>query len=160
VPITDDASFMAAMPAKQATLEAPELQVPTDEPAGQMVSIDMGGLVAETHYYVAVRAMDDCAGKGPIATAELTTPKRQFATVTPCFVATAAYGSPLAHDVGLLRELRDRYLMSNAVGRAAVSAYYAVGPTFADAIRGHDGLRAAARVLLTPAVELARKLHD
>ena len=160
VPITDDASFMAAMPAKQATLEAAELRVPTDGAAGQMISIDMGGLVPETHYFVAVRAMDDCAGRGPISTTELTTPKRQFATVTPCFVATAAYGSPLAHDVGLLRQVRDRYLMSNAVGRAAVSAYYAVGPTFADAIRDHDGLRAAARALLAPAVELARRLHD
>ena len=158
-PITDEASFMAAMPAKEATVEAAELRVPADEPAGQMIRIDMGGLVQETHYFVGVRAMDGCAGRGPITTTELTTPKREFATVTPCFVATAAWGSPLASEIGALRGLRDRHLQSNAVGRAAVSAYYAVGPGLAEIIAEHEGLRTAARTLLTPLVELARWLR-
>jgi hypothetical protein len=155
-PIDDEASFMAAMPAKEATLEAAELRVPTDAPAGDAIEVEMGGLVAETHYFVAVRPMDDCAGVGPLAVTEMTTPKRVFATVTPCFVATAAYGSPLAAEIGALRELRDRYLMSHALGRAVVDGYYAVGPTLADAIREHEGLRAAARAVLAPLVALAR----
>jgi hypothetical protein len=157
-PITDATSFMAATPAKQATLEAAELLVPTDAEPGEMIEIDMGGLIQATHYYVAVRAMDACTGVGPIAMAELTTKARVFATVTPCFVATAAWGSPLAHDVALLRRARDRYLMSNGLGRALVSAYYAVGPALADVIREREGLRAAARIALRPAVELARWL--
>jgi hypothetical protein len=37
--------------------------------------------------------------RGPISVAQNTTPKRTFATVTPCFVASAAYGSPLAGAV-------------------------------------------------------------
>jgi len=159
-PITDDASFMAAMPAKQATIEAAELLVPSDGAAGELIRVDMGGLVQETHYFVAVRAMDGCAGKGPIRSTELTTPKREFATVTPCFVATAAWGTPLASEIGVLRGLRDRHLLSNAVGRAAVSAYYALGPTLADVIAEREGLRAAARALLIPVVELARWLQE
>jgi hypothetical protein len=159
-PITDDASFMAAMPAKQASIEAAELSVPTDVKAGQPIQVDMGGLVQATHYFVAVRAMDACTRVGPIRSAEYTTKTRQFATVSPCFVATAAYGSPLARDVGLLRRVRDRYLLTNDLGRTFVSAYYAVGPTFADAIREHDGLRALARAALTPVVELARRLDE
>jgi hypothetical protein len=157
-PITDEASFMAATPAKQATIEAAELLVPTGAPPGEMIEVDMGGLVQSTHYYVAVRAMDACTGTSPITAAELTTPTRVFATVTPCFVATAAWGSPLAQDVGLLRRARDRYLMSNGLGRSLVSAYYAAGPALADAIREREGLRTAARIALRPAVELARWL--
>ncbi|HMI93614.1 MAG TPA: CFI-box-CTERM domain-containing protein [Polyangiales bacterium] len=159
-PITDDASFMTAMPAKQATIEAAELLVPSDGAAGELIRVDMGGLVQETHYFIAVRAMDGCAGKGPIRSAELTTPKREFATVTPCFVATAAWGTPLASEIGVLRGLRDRHMLSNAVGRAAVSAYYALGPTLAGVIAEREGLRAAARALLTPIVELARWLDE
>jgi hypothetical protein len=159
-PITDDALFMSAMPAKQATVEAAELMVPTAAGSGGMIEADIGGLVQQTHYYVAVRAMDSCAGMGPISSAEVTTTKRVFATVTPCFVATAAWGSPLAQEVGVLRRLRDRQLQTNALGRALVSAYYAVGPSLADAIRERAGLRAAARAALAPAVALAHWLEN
>jgi hypothetical protein len=159
-PIVDDVSFMAAMPAKQATIEAAELSVPTKAAAGTIVQFDMGGLVQQTHYFVAVRAMDACAGVGPIADAEVTTKARVFATVTPCFVATAAWGSPLAQEVGVLRRMRDRHLQTNAVGRALVSAYYAAGSTLADAIRGHDDLRRLARVALAPVVALAKQLDE
>ncbi len=159
-PITDEASFMAAMPAKQATTEAAELIVPTDAAAGAPVAFDMGGLVQQTHYYVAVRAMDACARFGPIASAELTTKRRVFATVSPCFVATAAYGSPLAREIGALRRLRDRHLLTNTPGRALVAAYYGVGPTLASAIRERPALRAAVRALLSPLVALAGRLDE
>jgi hypothetical protein len=157
-PITDDASFMAAMPAKEASIQAAELLVPTSASAGEMIEVDMGGLVQSTHYFVAVRAMDACAGVGPIRTVEITTPQRVFATVSPCFVATAAYGTPLAEEVSVLRRARDRYLMTNGLGRALVSAYYAAGPRLADFIGQRDGLRSAARTSLRPAVEFARWL--
>lgn len=159
-PIVDEDSFMRADPAKSATLEADELQIPTDMPEGAMIDLDMGGLVAETHYYVAVRAVDECAGAGPISVTEVTTPKRVFATVTPCFVATAAWGTPLAREIGALRRLRDRYLLTNAPGRALVHGYYAVGPRFADAIRERPVLRAGARAVLTPLVSLADSLGE
>jgi hypothetical protein len=157
-PITDEASFMAAMPAKEASIDAAELRVPTEAAQGGAVEVAMGGLVAETHYFVGVRPMDECAGVGPLRVAEITTPKRIFATVTPCFVATAAYGSPLSAEIGVLRELRDRYLMSHALGRALVSSYYAVGPALAGVIGEHDSLRAAVRTALGPVVALAREL--
>ena len=159
-PITDDKSFRAAMQAKQASIAAPELLVPTTAAPGEMIRVEMGGLVQETHYYVAVRAMDGCSALGPLSVQEFTTPAREFTTVTPCFVATAAYGSPLEARVSVLRGLRDRYLQSNAPGRALVSAYYAVGPAFADAIRQDEDLRAAVRAILTPVVDLATKLGD
>ncbi|MDH5676881.1 MAG: hypothetical protein OEZ06_32495 [Myxococcales bacterium] len=155
-PITDEASFMAAQPAKQATLEAEALELPGDVPAGEGIESGLGGLVQQTHYYVGVRAMDACAGVGPLAVAEFTTPERIFATVTPCFVATAAYGSPLAREIGVLRRLRDRYLMPHALGRSLVNMYYAAGPTLAAWIAEHPDMRSAVRSLLSPLVTAAQ----
>jgi hypothetical protein len=155
-PIVDDASFMAAMPAKAASVAAPELRVPTDIAAGQIIDVELGGMVAETRYFIAVRAIDSCARSGPIASTELTTPAREFATVTPCFVATAAWGTPLAEEIGVLRRLRDRELLSHAPGRVLVAGYYRLGPPLARVMREQPWLRAVVRSALGPLVELAR----
>lgn len=72
-----------------------------------------------------------------------------------CFVATAAHGSAIAPPVLLLRAFRDRFLLTNPWGRRIVDFYYTYGPSAARAIAPHPVLRAAARVLLAPAVALA-----
>ena len=51
-----------------------------------------------------------------------------------CFVATAAYRSPLHPAVRLLRDFRDRRLLTNGIGRAFVAAYYRWSPPAARAI--------------------------
>lgn len=157
-PITDLESFERAVPAEAASLEHMALTVDTTVPAGEVVEADFGGLSPETTFYVAVRALDRCARSSPIAVAEFTTPAIEFTTVSPCFVATAAWGTPLAAEIGALRRLRDRHLRTNAVGRGLVSLYETVGPHLADVVRRDDGLRAAARGLLAPVVGLARLL--
>jgi hypothetical protein len=125
-----------------------------------MIDTSIGDLVAQTRYYVAVRATDRLNRHGPITVAEITTRKRVFATVTPCFIASAAYGSPLAAEVSVLREVRDRYLMTHAPGRALVAAYYAVGPSLASAVQTNATLRAAVRAVLQPLVALAGFVVD
>lgn len=157
-PITDLESFMRALPARAATLEHEALVVPAGVPAGEPIEVDFGGLIQESHFYVAVRAVDRCNVAGPIVTAEYTTPPIHFTTVSPCFVATAAYGTPMATEIGALRRLRDRHLRTNALGRALVSVYETVGPSLADAIREDEGLRRVVRAGLAPIVALARWL--
>lgn len=77
-----------------------------------------------------------------------------------CFIATAAYSTPMAKEVLYLRAFRDRYLLTNELGRQFVAFYYRVSPPIADFIREHEWLRRAARLWLRPYVELAKWLVD
>ena len=78
---------------------------------------------------------------------------------SPCFIATAAYGTALHEDIDVLRDFRDDYLMPNPAGRAFVKIYYAVSPPLADAIRDNEGLRTAVREgLVKPVVYISRRV--
>jgi len=73
----------------------------------------------------------------------------------PCFIATAAYGTASARDVCLLREFRDRYLLTNRAGAALVRAYYRLSPPVARFVAGYEPARSVARACLVPLVGLA-----
>jgi hypothetical protein len=69
-----------------------------------------------------------------------------------CFIATAAYGSSIAHEVFILREFRDHYLLTHPLGHALVSLYYTISPPIADFLSRHRNLRGMFRIALYPAV--------
>jgi hypothetical protein len=125
---------------------------------GDVIIVNTAFDAHETDYEVEITAIDLCQGQSDPVAAGLKTTSIDFTTVPPCFIATAAYGSPLADEIWALRRFRDRYLMTNPAGRAFVDAYYSVGPYAADIIAEHPWMRTTTRVLLTPLVALARYL--
>lgn len=72
-----------------------------------------------------------------------------------CFIATAAYGTPMAEEIQVLREFRDEYLLTSPLGQALVGVYYRVSPPLAEFITEHPGLRPVVRAGLLPAVAMS-----
>src|SRR5690606_1184623 len=64
-PITDEESFERGLPAVEPSIENIELMIPVDAAAGERVEVNFGGLSPETHYWIAVRAIDECNDEGP-----------------------------------------------------------------------------------------------
>ncbi|MBX3248325.1 MAG: hypothetical protein KF901_14185 [Myxococcales bacterium] len=160
-PFEDGMSFSSwGTEAKIASLDDVALVIPTDPLPGDRIEVSFGHLSPQTHYFIGLRAVDGCGGAGPVEVRELTTTEIIFTTVSPCFVATAAYGTSMAEEVGALRRFRDRHLRGHYLGEAIIDAYYEVGPVAADLIRDSEVLRAMARVALDPLVTFARWITD
>jgi hypothetical protein len=73
----------------------------------------------------------------------------------PCFIATAAYGTPMAEEIQILRDFRDEYLLTNPVGSTLVDIYYRVSPPIAEFITEHPSLKPIVRAGLAPAVAMS-----
>lgn len=77
-----------------------------------------------------------------------------------CFIATAAFGSPVEKHVQILRDFRDAYLLDSRPGRAFVHFYYQVSPAWASRIAPHAGLRLFVRWSLMPLVGAAYVINS
>ncbi len=69
-----------------------------------------------------------------------------------CFIATAAFNSPLHPYVNTLRDFRDKYLMPSMFGHLLVGIYYKYSPFVANLIAKHKALKFAAKINLLPLV--------
>ena len=71
-----------------------------------------------------------------------------------CLIATAAYGSELAPQVQLLREIRDNQLMGTSSGTSFMAGfnqmYYSFSPYIADMQRENPIFKEAVKVAITP----------
>jgi hypothetical protein len=72
-----------------------------------------------------------------------------------CCIATTAYSTPMAKEIGILREFRDEYLLTNPVGKTLVDFYYRVSPPIAGLITEHPSLKPIVRAGLAPALAMS-----
>lgn len=110
-------------------------------------------LQANTKYYWQVIYRDD---RGVVSSASALT---AFTAANPtpgssggCFIATAAFGSPMAGQVEILRQFRDRYLMTNNSGQKFVAWYYRNSPSAANYIKDKPLAKVASQAALYPLI--------
>ncbi len=69
-----------------------------------------------------------------------------------CFIATAAYGTPLEPEVVVLRHFRDETLSQFEAGKLAIKTYYAISPSIAEFIQDRESLKEIVRIGLEPII--------
>ncbi len=84
-------------------------------------------------------------------------PTWDFRALSACFIATAAYGTPTAQEIDILRDFRDEVLLPSKLGADFVSLYYQCSPPIAEFISRHEVLRTIVREgFLDPLVAMVR----
>lgn len=120
------------------------------------IELELEHLFGNYGYTIGIAYEDRCTNRSAIATADVTTPIREFTTIdSACFVATAAWGAPWTEELRALRWLRDAYMIGQPITDDLVRAYEAYGPVLATMIREVPPTRAAARLLLRPIARVA-----
>lgn len=69
-----------------------------------------------------------------------------------CFLATATYGSYTHGWVRVLRQFRDKFLLTNSWGKSFVAWYYRTSPPWAKWLRESPKARFASKIILAPVV--------
>ena len=123
-----------------------------DEANKTSFTVPSGALQANTKYYWQVIYQDD---RGVLSSASTRT---SFTATSPvpgkggCFIATAAFGSPMAGQVGILRQFRDRFLLTNHPGQKFVAWYYRNSPAAASYIKDKPLAKVASQAALYPLI--------
>jgi hypothetical protein len=74
-----------------------------------------------------------------------------------CFIATATFDSPLANEVVLLKDWRDRYLLKTNIGRIFVESYYLISPPIANYIKKSKILKSISIILIKSIIKVVRR---
>jgi hypothetical protein len=129
---------------------------PTVSPVapGARAAVQLTELKANFTYTLGVRARGGCVGDGPLSTVTFMTKAPAFKTLHGCFVATAAYGSPLEPRVAAMRRLRDR-ARANPFAAVSIGLYERSSPPLAALLGESEAGRAVVRTALSPLAELA-----
>ena len=132
----------------------------TEINVGDVTTYEVSGLTNGITYYFAVHAVGDFPVIGSldgtnsdiVAATPKAPPSGGGGGGGGCFIATAAYGSSMEPHVKVLRDFRDRFLLTHPVGKILVDCYYTFSPPIADCIARHETLKAAVRLSLLPVV--------
>lgn len=123
---------------------------PIGETTSSTVTVNLSGAPQGT-YTITVSGSDDTLTRSAILTVQIT---------GSCLIATATYGSELSDEVQLLRNFRDKSILTTKTGSSFMigfnSWYYSFSPTVAALIREHQTGRAALKLALYPLIGILR----
>ena len=101
-----------------------------------------------------VIATANVAGQTITQTKSVSISEKPATTGGGCLIATAAFGSELAPQVQMLREIRDNIVLNTASGSAFMASfnefYYSFSPTVADWERENPAFKEAVKITITP----------
>jgi very-short-patch-repair endonuclease len=69
-----------------------------------------------------------------------------------CFIATAAFGTPMAQEINVLRRFRDLKMKTNLIGRQLIHLYYTLSPPLARVIARSKNMKTFVRLSLKPLI--------
>ena len=128
----------------------PEKETHTEEVVDEPVKVDV--VVVEPVKVEEV--MKNLAAVEQVVEEPITAPQESSEEGGGCLIATAAYGSELAPQVQMLREIRDNQLMNTESGSAFMTtfneAYYSFSPYIADMERESPVFKEIVKAGLTP----------
>ncbi len=76
-----------------------------------------------------------------------------------CFVATAAFGTPWAPEIDVLRRWRDTVLVKSIAGRLFIAVYYKVGPYIAKVVEKSALLKQLVRNMIYELIRVLSKKY-
>ena len=141
-----------------------DIEVFTDAQGAFLAGDSITGLQNDTAYSFRVATVDQAGNIGYFldpaavpASAVGIIPRKVFGIFenSRCYIATAAYGSPLHAKLPLLRAFRDQILLKNSWGRSFTDFYYQHSPSIALWIAERPWAQQVSRWLLWPVVMLA-----
>lgn len=62
-----------------------------------------------------------------------------------CFIATAAFGTPLSAEIDILRNFRDTKMEPNPLARQFITLYYKFSPPIANVIERNESMKKVVR---------------
>jgi tetratricopeptide (TPR) repeat protein len=77
-----------------------------------------------------------------------------------CFVATAAFGSPLIAELDYLRYWRDNYLNRSGLGKLFIKVYYRIGPFLARPVTKSNVLKRFTQGVIYKIISYIDNKHD
>ena len=83
-----------------------------------------------------------------------------FAKKESCFIATAAYGTPMAQEINTLRRFRDLRMEPNLIGRYLITLYYNTSPPLARVIARSKKMKAFVRLNLKPIIRFLESSNE
>jgi len=93
--------------------------------------------------------------------AQESSPKDEGGGAAGCCACASAYATTDDGRLNIIRQFRDRYLMTNPVGRGVAALYYNVfSPPVAHFINDHPQVKPVARAALTPVIAISTVAVD